>query len=285
MHWAVYSGSDLTLSYIIAFGGDLNALDIQGLTPLHFACKEYKKNKSTKAIKQLLIKGANRNAIDFDGKRPIDYVPIEQKNGNKELSIEINKLLREEWSFAGDCLVLRTSFRKQTKQPWTLIAYFVLMVTSYLMQLASTYKAIELYGNETYMLIASKTLFFLSITLWFIVWQKDPGFIKRDQSLDFVELLENFESTSLCPDCEVIRTPRCRHCTLCEKCVDRFDHHCPWVNNCIGRSNFAYFYLFVLTQTVYLLSVALLSAKCKYSECKPDSLRYLLRVRAGCVCG
>lgn len=67
MHWAVYSGSDLTLSYIIAFGGDLNAIDIKGHTPLHFACKEYKKNKNTKAIKQLLIKGANRNAIDFNG--------------------------------------------------------------------------------------------------------------------------------------------------------------------------------------------------------------------------
>ena len=84
--------------------------------------------------------------MDFDMKRPIDYVPIEQKSGNKDLSIEINKLLREEWTIAGDCLVLRTSFRKQKKQPWTLIAYFVLMVTAYLMQLASTYKAVELFG-------------------------------------------------------------------------------------------------------------------------------------------
>lgn len=127
--------------------------------------------------------------MDFDGKRPIDYVPLEQKNGNKELSIEINKLLREEWSFAGDCLVLRTSFRKQKKQPWTLIAYFFLMVTSYLMQLKSTYKAIELYGVENTLLIASKTLFFVSMSLWLIVWLKDPGFIARDESLDFVELL------------------------------------------------------------------------------------------------
>lgn len=115
LHWAAYSGAELTLSYIIAFGGDVNAVDIKGLTALHFACKEYKQTKSTKGIKQLLIKGANRNAIDYDYKRPIDYVPIDQKKENRELAIEINKLLREEWSFAGDCLVLRTSFRKQKK--------------------------------------------------------------------------------------------------------------------------------------------------------------------------
>jgi palmitoyltransferase len=263
MHWAAYSGAELTLSYIIAFGGALEAVDIKGLTALHFACKEYKQTRSTKGIKQLLIKGANRNAMDFDGKRPIDYVPIDYKNGHKELSLEINKLLREEWSFAGDCLVLKTSFRKQTKKPWTLISYFILMTLSYLMQLSSTYKAVELHGTEDGLLLTSKTLFWASMSLWLIVWQKDPGFIARDKSLDFLELLSNFEPSSLCPDCEIIRTPRCRHCPLCNRCVDRFDHHCPWVNNCIGRSNFAYFYLFVLTQTVYLLSLVVLSAKCK----------------------
>ena len=62
----------------------------------------------------------------------------------------------------------------------------------------------------------------------------------------------------ICPDCEVIRTPRCRHCNLCNKCVDRFDHHCPWVHNCIGRNNYKYFYAFVAVQAAYLISITLL---------------------------
>ena len=66
-----------------------------------------------------------------------------------------------------------------------------------------------------FLLKSNKTLFILSIVFWFIVWRKDPGFLNRDKKLDFVELLDNFEASSLCPDCEIIRTPRCRHCTLC----------------------------------------------------------------------
>ena len=65
LHWAAFSGSELTLSYIIAWGGDLNDVDSKGLTPLHLAVKSYKENRSTKGIKQLLIKGADREAIDF----------------------------------------------------------------------------------------------------------------------------------------------------------------------------------------------------------------------------
>jgi len=102
-------------------------------------------------------------------------------------------------------------------------------------------------------------LFWVSLVFWLIVWRKDPGFLKKDKELDFVELLDTFEASSLCPDCGVIRTPRCRHCALCKGCVDRYDHHCPWVNNCIGKGNFAYFYSFVLSQSLYLISVVVLS--------------------------
>lgn len=253
------------MSYIIAWGGHLDAIDTKGLTPLHLACKSYKDIRSTKGIKQLLIKGANRNTIDFEGKKPIDYVPLPQdvKLNPKDLALEINRLLKEEWSLLGDCLMIRTSFRKQEKKPLTLIAYFILMVTTYIMQKFSTHKIMQFTQQNDLLLKFSKSLFFISMAMWLIVWKKDPGFLQRDKKLDFVEMLENFEASSLCPDCEVIRTPRCRHCTLCKRCVDRFDHHCPWVNNCIGKGNFAYFYLFLMTQSLYLLSVVALSGYCK----------------------
>jgi len=51
MHWAAFAGAEITLSYIIAWGGDLNAVDHKGLTPLHLAVKNYSKHRSTKCIK------------------------------------------------------------------------------------------------------------------------------------------------------------------------------------------------------------------------------------------
>lgn len=53
-----------------------------------------------------------------------------------------------------------------------------------------------------------------------------------------------------CTTCHIWRPPRASHCGVCNACVMRHDHHCVYLNNCVGSRNYMYFIWCLLLITI-----------------------------------
>lgn len=68
----------------------------------------------------------------------------------------------------------------------------------------------------------------------------------------FPILVSKDGSPRACSVCRISPKPdRSHHCSACNKCILKMDHHCPWVGGCIGVSNQRFFVLFVVYGAVY----------------------------------
>ncbi|CAF1702896.1 probable protein S-acyltransferase 12 [Brassica napus] len=107
-------------------------------------------------------------------------------------------------------------------------------------------------------LIISLFHFLLMMLLWsyFTVVFTDPGSVPEHfrRELGGGESLEAgtstdqraFGSLGYCPKCRNVKPPRCHHCSVCQRCVLKMDHHCVWIVNCVGARNYKFFLLFLL---------------------------------------
>ncbi|KAG0271152.1 Palmitoyltransferase zdhhc15 [Linnemannia exigua] len=78
-----------------------------------------------------------------------------------------------------------------------------------------------------------------------------------------------------CDLCQIVKPDRCHHCKECDQCVLRMDHHCPWVNSCIGYNNLKFFYLFIMYAsllTIWVICTTIPIVITAYYRCEQNNL-------------
>ncbi|XP_004243839.1 probable protein S-acyltransferase 3 [Solanum lycopersicum] len=100
----------------------------------------------------------------------------------------------------------------------------------------------------------------------------DPGIIPRNNESLFLESTQNGRVRSkrvfingsklklkYCRICKIYRPARSCHCIVCDNCVDKFDHHCPWIGQCIGLRNYRLYVLLLVIANVYFVYIFVFS--------------------------
>ena len=229
MHFAAISGMDNSIIYLLNMGLNPNLQDINGNTPLHYAVK-YGQNR---IIKKLLHNGADKNILNKN-----KVSPAMLARENPELSDIFSK--------KGICqkLFFKPDINKKSKfSNINMLLFIILHFTVIFL----TFIMLMPYFDNTYFSILYLVISLLLFILFFILAFSDPGTLTNNKYKDALDIIEQGEMLEYyCPKCLIKMDFRTKHCVICEKCVDDFDHHCFWVGNCIGKKNFSLFFDFLV---------------------------------------
>jgi len=87
--------------------------------------------------------------------------------------------------------------------------------------------------------------------------ERNSTLTRLSRRSDLPLLTRHFDgSIRYCFACRCIKPDRAHHCSICGKCVLRYDHHCPWTNSCISFVNYKYFILFLGWAFTFCIFVA-----------------------------
>jgi len=112
-------------------------------------------------------------------------------------------------------------------------------------------------------------LFFLSSFFLFKSGLIDSGILLRGNLTDIQMENKNCRSKptrlrqlgyireyKICDTCYIVRPLRSTHCGICDNCITRFDHHCPWIGTCVGKRNYPYFFIFLILLNLFQVYTA-----------------------------
>lgn len=237
LHWAVFEGFQYTAMLLVGYHADQSVRDSEDQTALMIASAL----GDAFLAKQLVIEGAPLNARDKHGRTALDIA----RQGAHFDTVGALK------AGSSDRFVAWASRKGAT------VVFFWVMVLA--AEALCLLLSIPTVSEPEWHARFSLGLCAITCALYTYVWLKDPGYVEKSHQPAF-ELLASECNSVPCPTCVTLKPLRSKHCSSCRRCVYRFDHHCPWINNCIGVGNHAGFLVFLSSLAMFCGYIGTLSA-------------------------
>eukprot|EP01113_Clastostelium_recurvatum_P003442 TRINITY_DN11502_c0_g1_i1.p1 TRINITY_DN11502_c0_g1~~TRINITY_DN11502_c0_g1_i1.p1 ORF type:complete len:708 (-),score=75.08 TRINITY_DN11502_c0_g1_i1:16-2139(-) len=98
--------------------------------------------------------------------------------------------------------------------------------------------------------------------------------------LEHIVLSDHGHPPTFCSTCLVVRPARGKHCSVCDQCVAMFDHHCGWINACVGAGNVRQFALFVFVMFTLLIMFVIVGVVALLQGAEGDDFWSLIDVHS-----
>lgn len=250
LHWAAYKGHAELIKLLMYSGVDLQKPDYFGSTPLHLACL----SGNVSCVRILCEKSKiELEPRDKNGKTPLQLAKSHRHSEIVRI-LQAEQKRRARWiPPINELWALLFGGAGNSKGPLLLFMISVL-VWGYPMYLL---KCIPLTWNllrgSHYCFIYWNILMWIS---WIVANRRDPGYVPQNSDTYYraIKQIPYFDKwkkrnvllSRLCHSCRCFRPLRAKHCRICNRCVTYFDHHCPFIYNCVGLRNRMWFFLFVM---------------------------------------
>lgn len=263
LHWAANKGHIESLSLLLEYPScEKEAQDDQGHTPLDWARK--KKHKTCIRLLETVLSSKYPSILDkykeynqYWGGFAVFSSPIAWYLVSSLESILIFLFL----SFILSIVMSKIThtWPGTDKNNYFFVAFFF---TNYIICTIVYFSSVFFYTLDEPILTTIFIGFnFVFAGSYLYLINSDPGYlhhhhIRLHQDLLTPAVEKHKPVPIFCPSCLLKRPVRSKHCRACRKCVGKFDHHCVWINNCVGYGNHRLFVFTLLTAIVLHLTFA-----------------------------